>query len=1719
MDIYTIFKSLLIFLLLCYGKKFIDANESQKTEVVSQQSAGSSSTTFTLDSDDEDSGKSKAEVVEATSGSTPQPRQRAGAPAQRGNQGGSQPVTISLDDDDDNKDSKPQAQAQAQPQAAAQGPRQIRAVAVGASSAPAAQPRARAQPQAAGQPGQSPAKGVSISLEDDDDKKDSKPQAQAQAQPQPKPQPQSQPQPQAQAAPQGPRQIKAVPVAAAPLANQPKPAQTTAAPAGNQPKPAQTTAAPSGNQPKPQSTTTHGTTFKYVSESETGTEAESGVEIELDDHPQPSGPEAKPSTQKTAPAQKDTKTETGSRDSTPQRESQAKLPLVKPSRLATIPAVPEETDAGSDIDLSDPSPPQPQQAQPAQQPPPQQVKQAQPQAQPAPQPQSRPAQPQQAQPQAQPTPQAQPQVRPVQAQPAQAQQPRPQAQPSPQVRPQAQPSPQVRPVQQPSPQVRAVRPQIRPVQPQQVQPQPQAQPAQQAQPQARPAQSTSPLNMLNISEPVEITTSSGTDQISVNDRTKFGFEEYAYGYLFKFSNANRCVGIKYGDKEIWKYAGNPENVYPKSICLRKDNPVILFEFEGCYYLYGCVENKFKFIHYDEFYAVYNKIKVITQNLGKFNENDTKAYDVIHYGLMFEYRFKHNHLCSEVMYNDKKAWSYDFVLYGDNFPTVLYFDVISPIMISLFITNTPYVFINHNEEWKGVEEVFKMQSQPVLPSKVPATPRAPSLKSAHDTPSTGKTIEIEDSEAEGPPSVSASQTTHVLPDTDAGSEIEIDTHPSQPPSPGDAQRPRVPHIRPSQVQEAARTTQLETDGSDLDLGSDIEVTEVRRGAGPSKQAHQDYDEFPIETQEEQLFVHQQPVKLVVLDIQDMQTTRFINYSYDVMTKTHIYTPKPTYSIKEVKMDDYVFWNATNDNYGFGVIFIEDLSGKPFLKVFIPEKDDLDDNEKTKIIEKEIEERTGKKPMGPPEADDVLIPPDAPVPEEKPSEEESTERKMPIMVDITKKDSTEQYDYSKRNPECGMYTPKHNFIFKLVKASRLIRSDVEIWCPESEEEYVTKVFIDLLGILSDTYNVTLFLVNGNVKHFTLLNERWIEVDPAVLLDISKTQSTYEFDCAKDEKNDIMTFTPRGHFLFKGVKRTHGMGLHKSVVDIWNAKNRCDYARKAVVKSTKKSEKYLLLYLISGGYKLFYRSDKGKIWRDESANLSSFNNLRTYGIDLDEESMDKVAADKYLSLRITDGVKIPVTLNIENKKNANEFYYVVNGPIVSYIPKHNIVFDNLVYKSSVHDVAIWTAQDAYQHAYRVVMGNNPWNPYKKRSMALILLNGNFTFFEEFEDYVDWRDTTETRYSLLKLKMYALDRDLSGRYREIGSGEYKINSLAFLYGYTFNPGVECLEIRYRNLPIWKYGDNTRGGFPRGIYLNIANNGFYIKYFDRWMFVDMDQARAKYSKATPASLKKMRPETPKTYALSCPLLVTNIRVTTLIGGKPFVHHLSHFTLLEGYLVSTFEFTEKLFKVEYAEKTVWKHKLIRYGTHYPNKLYFDHLGYLIVSFTDNWYYVYEYSVERWKIVCKNEIDKPDDLPGMAIITDEVQPLVGEQPSLLVPGKPERPQEVEDQHIRIQAEIPKPSEPQVDILPPADKSLITLDLQVIEDDRYEISYLPNKVIYRAKAPNLFGKVKSGNEVLWSPTRDEYPYKVIYKEVDGKDKLKVYFPTEENPILGKIRSERR
>ncbi|UKJ89263.2 hypothetical protein MACJ_002511 [Theileria orientalis] len=93
-----------------------------------------------------------------------------------------------------------------------------------------------------------------------------------------------------------------------------------------------------------------------------------------------------------------------------------------------------------------------------------------------------------------------------------------------------------------------------------------------------------------------------------------------------------------------------------------------------------------------------------------------------------------------------------------------------------------------------------------------------------------------------------------------------------------------------------------------------------------------------------------------------------------------------------------------------------------------------------------------------------------------------------------------------------------------------------------------------------------------------------------------------------------------------------------------------------------------------------------------------------------------------------------------------------------------------------------------------------------------------------------------------------------------------------------------------------------------------------------------------------------------------------------------------------------------------------------------------------------------------------------------------------------------------------------------KTLIVLDIDKRYDTYgYEISSEGNKVIFRADPSYLFRQVKKGNDIAWTPKDDgQYPYKVVYKHINGEDDIKIFFPRPEdfdsNENIGVMTAER-
>ncbi|UKJ89284.1 hypothetical protein MACJ_002532 [Theileria orientalis] len=227
----------------------------------------------------------------------------------------------------------------------------------------------------------------------------------------------------------------------------------------------------------------------------------------------------------------------------------------------------------------------------------------------------------------------------------------------------------------------------------------------------------------------------------------------------------------------------------------------------------------------------------------------------------------------------------------------------------------------------------------------------------------------------------------------------------------------------------------------------------------------------------------------------------------------------------------------------------------------------------------------------------------------------DRSNKVELDVGRLHDSIAYSFFKDGLS-ATYERRNDFFITKVKFCKGLghfKSSVNIWTASNPGEYVKRVIIDgFSNSLSSPQNAIIFLENGIIKHMNYVNYRWIEIKPSWILDISKKETTCEYNYFMDE-NKIETFIPKYHFRFKGVKSSVGTGSSRVEIEIWEATDPKDYAyRISVVRSIKK-EKFLVIFQEKGEFKIFNKYDKNSPWTDHSNNRCSINDIRISGLDI--------------------------------------------------------------------------------------------------------------------------------------------------------------------------------------------------------------------------------------------------------------------------------------------------------------------------------------------------------------------------------------------------------------------------------------------------------------------------------------------------------------------------
>ncbi|UVC50017.1 hypothetical protein MACK_003640 [Theileria orientalis] len=231
---------------------------------------------------------------------------------------------------------------------------------------------------------------------------------------------------------------------------------------------------------------------------------------------------------------------------------------------------------------------------------------------------------------------------------------------------------------------------------------------------------------------IKIVTADSNGTESINDSSKYKFVHQYYGFHYTFNDENKCVRVEFKNSPVWQYDSS-KSAHPKSICFRNDTTFVLFEFDPDFELFDSVQNEFRPVTRQEYDDVFSLIKVITEKDGVKTDNDMNAYNQVNYGLLSQYRFNKGYKCTEVMYGDTVAWKHDSAVHNANYPTMLYFDIIAPIMVNLIIDNKRNVVIYYDDMWQAFDHVVSKAQTTGSQSKASDVAISSDLKTASTDP--------------------------------------------------------------------------------------------------------------------------------------------------------------------------------------------------------------------------------------------------------------------------------------------------------------------------------------------------------------------------------------------------------------------------------------------------------------------------------------------------------------------------------------------------------------------------------------------------------------------------------------------------------------------------------------------------------------------------------------------------------------------------------------------------------------------------------------------------------------------------------------------------------------------------------------------------------------------------------------------------------------------------
>ncbi|UKK01751.2 hypothetical protein MACK_001104 [Theileria orientalis] len=339
----------------------------------------------------------------------------------------------------------------------------------------------------------------------------------------------------------------------------------------------------------------------------------------------------------------------------------------------------------------------------------------------------------------------------------------------------------------------------------------------------------------------------------------------------------------------------------------------------------------------------------------------------------------------------------------------------------------------------------------------------------------------------------------------------------------------------------------------------------------------------------------------------------------------------------------------------------------------------------------------------------------------------------VLDINSISSTNFYDYF-QDGQSAIYETKDNHFFLSIQDNRL--SD-KIWEAKDESEYATKVVRDGVDIRLRITKLSIFCVNGQVKHFDCTDKVWKEVTKDVILDINNQTDEYEYGVKEFPQSKY--FETKYDFIFKTIKDGENIiweseGDHNANMVIINgahSKNKVltihfsdpymlvftkknkdpwvqDKSFKSLpkpldIKVPNKVDNDIFTHLAKQG-NLFNLIKKGNevMWMSRSYEENA-KKVVVYAVNKDYMFITIYPLKGHVTKLLKYGdeqckeidplTKIPITINIKSNKSSCAYYNYERNNVRMFRSKGDYVFGGVREKDEsssdrTNDKSIWTA-----------------------------------------------------------------------------------------------------------------------------------------------------------------------------------------------------------------------------------------------------------------------------------------------------------------------------------------------------------------------------------------------------------------------------------------------